>query len=194
MNSFLRVFLLGLGAASIASANSADFDGGVFATYASGMSMKNHVTQANLGAGIEFGYRSLENRVQVPCRVGLSVASFPGKSVNGVKNSLTHAQIAGDVFIASPFENTKLVIGGTFNHWRVSAKGPGYDISGGVKGIKFGGRIGVETQVSEKISLNLLWQVTELGTTRELEPQGKMTNAIVQVNPSWLQVGVRYHF
>jgi len=136
-----------------------------------------------LGAGFipEIGFNGKLVGTTVPFRATFSINDLPGKDDNGTKTSLMGYQLAGDLFTATGWNKLSLVTGISINRWQMKVD----STSSTVKGIKLGGRIGVEYRMSRACSADLLLQAIELGT----DPQG-----ITSYNPSWLQVGVKYHF
>ncbi len=137
------------------------------------------------GFNLDLGYNTHLVGTTVPLRLSLGFNDFPGMNNQGVTRSLSGIQAAGDIFIATGIKNLSIVTGASINRWteKITPTPAGY--SDHVKGTKFGARFGAEYQVNALCSVNALLQVVELGT----DP-----NATKGFNPSWIQVGVKYHF
>jgi hypothetical protein len=121
----------------------------------------------------------------VPLRLSLGINDFPGKDNAGVKQSLMGIQAAGDIFIETGVQHLSILTGVSINKWneKISPEPAGYSAS--VKGIKFGARFGFEYQVNQNWSVNTMLQVVELGVN---------ANSTKGYNPSWVQIGAKYHF
>jgi len=147
------------------------------------MTNQNGVTG---GFVAEFGLNGHLGDTTIPFRTSLSINDLPGKADgNGVKRSLTGYQFAGDVFIPTGAKDLSLVTGLSLNRWSLKYVDPSGSAAPPTKGIKFGARIGLEYQVSPAVSVNALVQVVEFGADAQ---------SIVSYNPSWVQVGAKYHF
>ena len=140
---------------------------------------------ASGGYNLDFGYNGKLAGTTVPTRISLGLNNFPGDSVNNVKTSLLGYQLAADLFIESGMKNLSFVSGVSINKWtkKVDPAPTGYDSA--VKGTKFGARLGLEYQASASWSMSAMLQVVELGT------DAKATKGY---NPSWVQLGAKYHF
>ena len=136
-----------------------------------------------LGGGFipEIGFNGKLVGTTVPFRVTFGINDLPGKDNDGTKTSLMGYQLAGDLFTDTGWNKLSLVTGLSINRWQMKVD----STTSTVKGIKLGGRIGLEYRMSKACSADLLLQAVELGT----DPQG-----ITAYNPSWLQVGVKYHW
>lgn len=199
LNTKLMGLGLALGMLAIpASAQGTGFYVGGNLSYAGGMSLKNSVTKQDLGLVVDGGYIGKLASTDIPFRASLGLGWFPGAKDNGRQANAFNAQVAGDIFINTPVDKLRLITGLSFNKWRMDIS---YDdpamgsFTNNVKGIKFGARLGVDYTFSSKLTGELLLQMTELGTDQDFtkDPQGS-TLGRVPINPSWLQVGLKYHF
>ncbi len=144
-------------------------------------------------------------------RVGLGVNVFPGKEVDGVKRSLTGTQLAFDGVKPLGASRTSAIFGISLNGW--SVKGTGTDRWGRTNDVsrsltlsRLGFRLGIEHHFTDRWAFTALLQVAELGTDNEflqvhpdelaktsnLLQNGHPTRGRSGVNPSWIQVGIRY--
>lgn len=194
----LRTWIVGLCLTGVcglsANAQESRFDAGLALNLTSNQSLKNELTRNSLGYGVEAGFHGQLAATEVPFRVGLAYNAFPGKDEGGVKLSLTNLQLNGDLFINSGWEPLKFVAGLSINTWKVKIEAPGVSMSNSVDGLKVGGRIGFDYKIADHWHANLLWQVSELGTDQDLIENGDPSIAVKAVNPSWIQLGVRYRF
>jgi len=155
----------------------------------------NATTGFHLGA--DYGAHVLGT--QVPVRFGVTFASMPGSDVNGLKTSLTLAQAHGDVFIETPSPRWNVLAGLSLNSYSMSRSGtestdeadvdhhfPVRD----VKGLKMGLRLGVTCALSERWSAELVFQQTELAGKDLQDPLVRRGG----INPSWFELGLRWHF
>lgn len=131
------------------------------------------------------------------------------------RNSLQGLQLSGDLYTEVPgVAGLYLVTGGSLNRWiedqtltwantdgvlvwaglddkrNVISRKPevgevAYRHKGAIPGLKLGVRAGLEYAVQRRLVASVLFQVAELGTT----PLGTRP-----LNPSWVQVGARWHF
>lgn len=170
-----------------ASAQESRVDVGGALAFTSGHTMKQELTNNSLGFGLEAGWRSLENRAQVPFRLGATVMSFPGKERDGAKNSLTLFQANADVFLKTPLPNTQFFAGVSLNRWRVTEDFAGKSETMTVKGWKMGYRFGLEATLNNNLSAYASLQLVEFGLVGERRGD-------LPANPTWTQVGVRYQF
>jgi len=144
------------------------------------------VTHNSNGFVLDFGYNGRLGATTVPFRASLGYQYFPGKEDTGLKQSLTSIQLAGDIFIETPWKGLQFITGLSLQKYKVKAEATGFgSASETVKGPKFGARLGLEYQFNPAWSGQLLVQMTELGTDAA---------ATTGVNPSWLQAGVKFHF
>jgi len=153
----------------------------------------------------DFGYTGKLAATTVPFRISLGANYMPGgtheiRNSNGVflGNTLRHSlrgyYLAGDLFIDSRVSSSlQFILGASLNKWTVTETDEGVSEKYSIKGIKFGGRFGLDYKVSDNISLNVILQVTELGhSSALLDP---MPDAGAEPwNPSWLQFGLKYSF
>ena len=162
-------------------------------------------THSTSGFGLGFAWEGVIPVSAVPFRLGLGYNYLPGKEEMGLKTSLGAVQFTLDTFVSTPIQGLRMVIGLSLNNYHVQNSGtPPLNTVGNPvaywsidesKGLKAGGRLGAEWRFSDRFSAELLCQVTELGTTpRVLQETANQALALGPVNPSWLQVGIRYHF
>jgi hypothetical protein len=149
--------------------------------------LKSVTNKSGLGSGFigEVGYTGQFASTTVPFRATLAVNSFSGDTVLGVKSSLIGYQLAGDILTNTGAKNLTIVTGLSLNKWKWDYTNPDPTVIVKDKGIKFGVRLGLDYRINDHFSADALLQVTELGT----DPKSS-----VSLNPSWLQVGVKYHF
>lgn len=147
------------------------------------------VTHKTNGFVVDFGYNGHLGNSAVPFRASLGYQNFPGTAnAAGLKQSLTSLQLAGDLFIASPWKNLQFITGLSVNKYKVKSESATVNTTDSAKGPKFGARLGLEYQFTSAWSAQLLIQMTELGTNA---PKPFATTG---VNPSWFQAGVKYSF
>lgn len=139
-------------------------------------------------------------------RLGLGLNVFPGQEkTSGTlsrKASFTSEQFTADVIVPIGASKWTLVAGISANNWQVNStlkdsNDPAVEgTSGSVKKAfgKFGFRTGLEYQLSRKLALTALFQQTELGSDARLRKNGDDIYGYQGINPSWIQVGVRYSF
>ncbi len=159
-----------------------------------------------LGGAYDTTFPASDTRV----RLGLSYNAMPGK-VQGkdLKTSLASLQLSGDAHIRLPLPGLALVVGLSVNKYRVKNEGtPSTGTASGVTyynsafsitnadGLKLGARMGFDYALHPRVSLEALYQLTELGRgPKELgDHYVSWDIARGPINPSWLQLGVRYHF
>ncbi|MCL1907899.1 MAG: hypothetical protein FWG12_00850 [Holophagaceae bacterium] len=187
----------------------------------------------NVGAGYNFniGYTGSFAGTDIPYRASLGVNYFPGGRSGGYgpaygepghgttnvapRNTLLGYQLATDLYVdLKRFENIKFLVGLSVNTWHVNqdiwVTGIGYtknhDAFSNIPGLKLGGRIGFEYQYSDKVAIELLYQLCELGHSHavvranDVDEDGKITTEYMPDygpkawNPAWLQLGVKYRF
>ena len=135
---------------------------------------------------MDFGYNGHVGNSTVPFRASLGYQFLPGSEDNGLKQSLTSFQLAGDIFIASPWKDLQLITGLSVNKYKVKSEAASFGSeTETVKGTKLGARLGLEYRFSPTWSGQLMVQMTELGTDAA---------ATTGVNPSWIQAGAKFHF
>lgn len=170
-------------------------------------------TGYNLQVGAEWAIQ--EN---LAFRAGFGLNSLPGSNHQGVlsgtegeavptptsgKFSLRSYQASGDFLFATGVKNLRWVFGLSLNRYSYSlsvddgfanpmgyvggqAFAPSHSFTA-IHGTKFGARLGVEYQFMPNLSANMIFQQTELGS------QGADSHQL-NLNPAWLQLGVKYHF
>jgi hypothetical protein len=147
------------------------------------------VTHKTNGFVVDFGYNGHLGNTAVPFRASLGYQNFPGTAnAVGLKQSLTSIQLAGDIFIASGLKDLQFITGLSLNQYKVKSESATVNTTESAKGTKFGARLGLEYQFNPAWSMQLLVQMTELGT------DAPKPNATTGVNPSWFQAGVKFHF
>lgn len=168
-------------------------------------------TNNNLaGITVDGGYQFAIPDTSAFVRPALSLSFFPGKEIDGGrKTSLQNAQLLADLVV--PVKGPLAFITGvTLNAWRQNTTGTWtktyadtdyvYQYEGkGTSTVhrpfgKFGFRLGFEYTVSAKLAVSAILQQAELGTDNELVKDGDEYNGGTLVNPSWIQLGVRYSF
>ncbi len=184
-SKILGVALVALAATTPASAQDvkSSFHVGLNGTYA--MDGLHNITDSYTGFTAEVGYTGHLANTSVPFRTTLSLQDFPGSSVGGVKQSLTGVQLAGDLLVHTGWAHLDIITGISINKWNLKLSPEPLNNPDTAKGIKFGARLGLEYNFNDQWAGSLMLQATELGTT---------PNADSGVNPSWFQVGIKYHF
>lgn len=192
----LRSSLLGLMALPLAAQGAGfSLEGGLLV----GTDSLKKATNASLGYHLGADYGAHVPDTQVPVRFGVTFASMPGSGRNGLTTSLTLAQAHGDVFIDTPSPAWKALLGLSLNRYSMSRSGTESTVEGDVdhhfpvrdvKGLKMGLRLGVSRAFSARWSAELLFQQTELAGKDLEDPLIRRGG----INPSWFEVGVRWHF
>ena len=143
------------------------------------------VTHKTNGFVVDFGYNGHLGSTEVPFRASLGYQIFPGSDYTGLKQSLTSIQLAGDIFIATPWKDLQFITGLSVNRYKVKSETATLSTTDSAKGTKLGARLGLEYLFTPSWSGQLLVQMTELGTN---------ANKSTGINPSWIQAGVKFHF
>jgi len=160
---------------------------------------------------LDLGYTGKLAGTTVPFRASIGTNFMPGGTYEiredgvllGTESGLTLRgyYLAGDLFIDSRISSSlQFILGGSLNKWTVTEKYEGVSEKYSIKGIKFGGRFGLDYKISDNLSFNVIFQVTELGHSSLLqvpkEPDDPpVPNAGPRAwNPSWLQLGIKYSF
>lgn len=165
--------------------------------------LKDWTHRSVAGLCVDGGYQGTFEGGNILYRVSLGYNTFPGKEQDRMKISLSSFQLSGDVVIPVARSPYSLVTGLSVHNWSKSVSGtspidPGQanGVSGGVKQVfgKIGFRAGVEYSMSPRLTLAALFQISEFGTNSEFLKRGNETFGTNAVNPSWIQMGVRYHF
>jgi len=161
------------------------------------------------GLCLDGSYQFSIPNTQAFIRPGLGVNLFPGKANEGRKTSLSNAQIFTDLVVPIKDGPLAILTGVSLNAWRQNTTGTwtrDYADTGTVayegKGSsnvqrpfgKFGYRLGLEYTLSKTLALAVVLQQTELGTDSEFMKDGQPYTGGSAVNPSWVQVGIRYAF
>jgi hypothetical protein len=137
------------------------------------------VTGNSQGTNLQAGFNGHIANSDVPFRASLQVYTMPWNGNDPANTGLRDVQLAGDIFTQTPFPRLRLLAGLSLNKWyRGESKTS-------VKGIKFGGRLGVDYELASHWTAEFTVQAAELGTD---------AYATKGLNPSWAQLGVRYRF
>ena len=147
--------------------------------------LKSVTNNSFAGYHLEAGYNGKLAATDLPFRTSFGIHIFPGADKVGTKTSLTGYQINGDIFTKTGIDKVRLVSGISLNRWKVKEEAAGLSTNTSVKGIKFGGRLGLDYTASAHVSCSLMIQLVELGVD---------AGSTKGINPSWLEFGVRYRF
>lgn len=178
------------------------------------------VTHDSLAYGVGGGLKVVLPKVDVPVKIGLAYYAMPGKESGTIRSSLALTQAYTDFYLDSKLPGWVFKFGLSANHYTVSNKGTeawapdGNDPYGDyapqsawavtdTHGLKLGYRLGTEYTWSRHWGAELLFQLTELSGGQEKTIQvsdgqgGTMPQVVANlgpVNPSWVQLGLRYTF
>jgi hypothetical protein len=198
------LLLVGSLAASLAAQDTGfSINGGLISALDSLKKATNKSTAFQIGTD----YHTKVWSTEVPARVGLTLASMPGSEWNGLKTSLTLAQLHGDLILDGPGVAWHPVLGLSVNHYGMKRTGvenlgdPDVNPDGyldhdhhfpvrDVKGLKIGFRLGLDYSVSRNVELELMFQQTELAGKDLTDPQVRAGG----INPAWFEFNVRYRF
>ncbi|BDU71875.1 hypothetical protein [Mesoterricola silvestris] len=192
----LRSILMGLLALPLAAGNPGFSAGGGVIL---GLDSYKKAVNSTTGFMINAGWETTLAKTDVPVRVALNLGTMPGKALNGLKTSLTLAQLSGDLLLDTGVPRLRGVFGLSLNSYKASFSGdespaifdaehhfPFHDC----KGLKGGLRAGLEYALTSRVTVEALLQATELA--------GRQRNdALIRqgaINPAWLQLGARYQF
>lgn len=192
----LRTSVLGLLALPLAAQSPGfSLSGGLLAGSDSLRKATNQSSGFLLGA--DYGTRVVGT--EVPARLGLAFASMPGTESNGLKTSLTLTQLHGDVFIQTGSSAIHGLVGLSLNRYSMTRTGtessdpadadhhfPIRDASG----TKLGLRLGAAFALSDRWSLEALYQQTELAGKDLGDPMIRRGG----VNPGWFELDLRWRF
>lgn len=195
--SFAKRLFFGIAALALPSvmAQAADgptpfLGGGII----SALDSTKEVTHSTLGYNITGGFDFRLADGTYGFRPGLAVNFLPGSDKDGVKTSLTNFQVYGDLVFNSGVQNLSFTAGLSVQRWyykTTAATGTTspyqLDGKGFLNGTKLGARLGMEYRFNKNISSELVLQVVDFGAK-----DGEARTNVV--TPSWLQVGVKYHF
>lgn len=164
-------------------------------------------TAFEIGAGVGF---KLPNGL--PTRISLNRYAMPGKDYGTIKSSLTLTQVAWDLYLDTSMKTWGCFVGLSGNRYSVvndgyeTWVGDGHNTSNkapqsiwavtnpATQGWKLGIRAGVEHRWTPHLASDLTLQATELsGGERRGAPTTNYPND-GGVNPTWIQVGLRYVF
>ncbi len=197
MHKIIRASLLGLLALPMAAQ---DHSFGLGGSLILGHDSLKKATQNTMGFTVWGDYTGKVYGTTMPVRVGLGLTSMPGKEKNGLKTSLGSVQVYGDLLLETPWQALNGVLGLSINNYSMTKSGtedtqhpdnvdrhfPVRD----VKGLKLGLRLGLEYRFSDRLTLQVLLQQTELAGKDLQDPLVRVGG----VNPAWTQVGLRYTF
>lgn len=192
----LRTSVLGLLALPLAAQGTGfSLAGGLLA---GGDSLKKATNQSSgFLLGADYGTHVMGT--EVPARLGLSLASMPGKELNGLKTSLSLTQLHGDVFIQTGSPAIHGLVGLSLNRYSMSRTGVESDVPEDVdhhfpirdvSGVKLGLRVGAAFTLSDQWSLEVLFQQTELAGKDLEDPMIRRGG----VNPGWFELDLRWRF
>jgi len=189
----------------------------------------------NVGAyNVNLGYSGQFAGSTVPFRASLGINWLPDGNgstrnlsdlewmIEPQQRNLFGVQLATDLFFDSKIsDNLKILVGMSINKWTLNYtstesmegewdaggwEGDGLRHSFSVPGIKLGFRIGLEYQLSDKMSFDVIFQMIEVGHSNmvakwtESDSQYWDPDGVTPVygptawNPSWLQFGLKYRF
>lgn len=153
------------------------------------------VTNNNLGINLNIGLDKEIGDTKIGFRPGFGLTFLPGSWDGDSKTSLNNLQVTGDLVVNTPIDKFKVITGMSINLWRYigdarNGASNNWGLNGAMApgGLKLGLRVGFEYKVSKEISAELLMQAVEFGN----QPNG--VQSWYNFNPSWLQLGVKYHF
>ncbi len=154
------------------------------------------VTGKTYGVNLNIGLDRTIADTNIGFRPAFGVTWLPGKVVaDGSKTSLTNLQISTDLIVPTGIDRLHLVTGISLNLWRYLAspatgtgENPwGLDGSKAPNKLKFGFRGGLDVKITEKWTAEVLLQMVEFGSpTADVNWKN--------INPTWIQAGVKYHF
>lgn len=192
----IRTFLFGLLVLPL-SAQSTSFSAG--GALILGLDSYKKVVNNNTGLLVNGAWDTTVLKTDIPARLSLGYGLMPGKATNGLTTSLKLIQFSGDILIETSVEGLRAVVGLSLNKYDASFKGtesqsafdtahhfPFHDVAG----IKGGLRLGLEYNLTPRVTCEALLQATELAG-RQRNDQLIREGGI---NPGWLQFGARYKF
>ncbi len=196
MNQTLRTILLGLLVLPLAAQSPGlSVAGGVVVANDALKKVTNNSTGFVLGA--DWGAHVWGT--DLAARIGFLGGSFPGAEKNQLKTSLTLLQAHGDLVIPTGHPTLTGLVGLSFNSYSMSRTGVESQIPEDVdhhfpirdaKGLKLGLRLGLNLAISKQLSAELMFQQTELAGKDLMDPLVRQGG----VNPSWLELDLRWHF
>ena len=198
--NFIRTSLLGLLALPLAAQSSGfNASGALILAPSEYFESYSKAVNSSTGLLVNVGYDFNVYQTDVGGRATLGFGYMPGTEKNGLKTSLTLVQLTGDIFLPTPAEGLRGVVGLSIDHWSASFSGtenwqpadvdhhfPFKDI----KGLKGGFRLGLDYVVNKSVSAELVLQQTELAGHNGQDSFVRTGG----INPAWLQLGVRYQF
>jgi len=207
--NFIRTSLLGLVAAASLAAQSTGFSAGgglILAPSKQFFGAYDKAVHNNMGFFATAGYDFKIYQTDVDSRASLTFGMMPGKELNGLKTSLTLIQLSDDIFLPLGSESLRGLFGFSANFYSASFSGTESTDRNDVDhhfpfkdadGLKLGFRLGLDYAITKNLSAELLFQQTELAGSDISELDSPTQQAYVRrggINPSWLQLGVRYSF
>ncbi len=151
----------------------------------------NKTTGLNFNVGLD---RQIGD-TNVGFRPGLGITFLPGEWKDDAKISFTGIQLTADLVIQTGIEHFTMITGLSVNNWRYlsdtrnGAESPfGLDGNFAPDAVKLGFRVGFDYKINEHLTADLLLQMTEFGN----HPSDEFS--FRNINPTWLQAGVKYHF
>jgi len=169
-------------------------------------SLSTYTNQTVMGICLDGAYQLPVAGSPTFVRLGLGVNYFPGREeTRGTltrKVSFLSEQLTADIVVPVGASSWALVTGISANNWSLSSTlrdsaDPAVEgTSGSVQKPfgKFGFRVGLEYQATRRLAVAALFQQTELGSDARLQKNGNDILGYQGINPSWIQVGVRYGF
>lgn len=175
------------------------------------------VTHSTLGFNLTAGADYRMGDGSYGFRPGVAINFLPGSAQDGVKTSLTNFQVYGDVLFDSGIKNLSFSAGLSVQRWYYKTTADAgivsplqLDDKGFLNGTKLGLRLGMEYRFNKSFSAELLFQQTDFGS-KNGDPKGNVYSSNgnfppptpaqegtlingTNVTPSWLQLGVKYHF
>lgn len=152
------------------------------------------VTNETLGLNLNIGLDRMIGDTNIGLRPQFAMTWLSGKPKDGTKTSLVNLQVAADVLIPVGYERVRLVTGFSINQWRYAAVADSngnhpFNLSGkkAPASLKLGFRGGVDVKIADRWTAEALFQMVEFGS---MDTKVGYHN----FNPSWIQVGVKYHF
>lgn len=158
----------------------------------SGQGSQLRVTENKTVYGLGAHVQGLIPGTSIEGRGALSYFILPGKpKADGTEINLKNLQLAGDVLLPAFHPTIRFATGLSLQRWNVDFQGAPANYQLG-KGAKLGFRAGYLWRPSKRWSAEALFQVAELGVSPTFM-WGSRENSRGW-NPSWVQVGVHYHF
>lgn len=152
-------------------------------------------THKTLGLNLNAGLDRQVGDTNLGFRPAFALTFLPGNWEKDQKVSFINMQVSGDLVIPSGIDNLNVITGLSINTWQYTADSRnGADAPFGMVGtfaprnLKLGLRLGFDYQISKRLTANAILQMVEFGN----QPSDRATWD--NVNPSWVELGVKYHF